>query len=92
MAIFDPLTLNIGIGFFLVIALAEYSKFRHKAERGFSFLGLSALFFLFSATFAAPVATAWLGSIVWLGMAFELVAWILALIAVVFVTYEVFLV
>ena len=92
MAIFDPVTLNIGIGFFLVIALAEYSKFRHKAERGFSFLGLSALFFLFSATFAAPVATTWLGSIIWLDLAFELVAWILALIAVIFITYEVFLV
>lgn len=91
MAIFDPITLNIGIGFFIVIALAEYSKFRHKAEKGFSFLGLSAMFFLFSATFATPVATSWLGSLAWAELAFELVAWILALISLVFITYEVFM-
>jgi len=92
MAIFEPVTLSLGIGFLLAIALAEYAKWRHKAERGFSFLGLSAVFFLFAATFASPVATAWLGSIVWLELAFEFIAWILALIAVIFIAYEIFLV
>lgn len=89
---FEPVTLLLGLGFFLAIALAEYAKWRHKAERGFSFLGLSAVFFLFSATFAAPVAGTWLGSIFWLQLGFELVAWLLALIAVLFIAYEIFLV
>ena len=91
MAIFEPMTLNIAIGFLLAIALAEYAKWRHRAETGFGLLGLSAMFFLFAATFASPVATAWLGSVMWIGLAFELVGWLLALISVAFITYEIFL-
>ena len=86
MALFEG-TLGLGVGFLLAVALAYYAKF--KAEKGFNWLGISAVFFLFSATFAAPAVGTYLGSnINFLRDIFELIGWLFALIATVFVAYE----
>jgi hypothetical protein len=88
MALFDGTTLQLGVGFLLAVALAEYAKLRHKSEKGFAWLGVSAAFFLFSAAFAAPAVGLYLGSIAILQQIFELLGWLFALIAVIFVAYE----
>jgi len=85
MALFEG-TLGLGIGFLLAVAFAYYAKF--KAEKGFNWLGVSAVFFLFSAAFAAPAVGAYLGSVTILKDIFELLGWLFALIATVFVAYE----
>jgi hypothetical protein len=85
MALFEG-TLGLGIGFLLAVAFAYYAKF--KAEKGFNWLGVSAVFFLFSAAFAAPAVIAYLGSVAILKDIFELLGWLFALIATVFVAYE----
>ena len=51
-------------------------------------MGVSAAFFLFSAAFAAPAVGLYLGSITILQQIFELLGWLFALIAVIFVAYE----
>lgn len=89
MALFDTTALNLGVGFLLAAAFAYYAKF--KAEKGFQWLGVSAVFFLFSAAFAAPSVQLYLSSITILQQIFELLGWLFALIAAVFVAYEVLL-
>jgi len=88
MALFDGVTLGLGIAFLLAVALAEYAKVRHKAEKGFGWLVVSAAFFLFSAAFAAPAVGSYLGQISILDTAFQLLGWLFALISVIFIVYE----
>jgi hypothetical protein len=86
MAIFEG-TLGIGIAFLLAVALAQYAKF--KAEKGMTWLGVAGVFFLFSGAFAAGAVTQNLASVqVVLQPIFELLGWLFALIAAVFVAYE----
>jgi hypothetical protein len=85
MAIFEG-TLGIGIAFLLAVALAQYAKF--KAEKGLKWLGVAAVFFLFAGAFTAPAVLAYLASIAILGQIFELLGWLFALIAAIFVAYE----
>jgi hypothetical protein len=85
MALFEG-TLGLGVGLLLAVAFAYYAKF--KAEKGFNWLGVSAVFFLFSAAFAAPAVGTYLASVTILKDIFELLGWLFALIATVFVAYE----
>lgn len=87
MALFDG-TLGLGIAFLLAVALAEYAKVRHKSEKGFSWLVVAAAFFLFSGAFAAPAVGIYLSQISILDWAFQLLGWLFALIAVIFIVYE----
>jgi len=87
MAIFEG-TLGLGIAFLLAVALAEYAKIRHKSEKGYSWLGVAATFFLFSAAFTAPAVGTYLSQISILDWVFQLLGWLFALIAVIFVAYE----
>jgi hypothetical protein len=81
-------TLDIGVAFLLAVALAYYAKF--KAERGFAFLGVSGVFFLFSAAFMDKyfAAGGLLAQIGVLQTLFDVLGWVFALIAAVFVAYE----
>jgi len=88
MAVFDGATLQLGIGFLLAVALAEYAKIRHKSEKGYSWLGVSAAFFLFSGAFTAPAVGQYLGQISILDWVFQILGWLFALIAVIFIAYE----
>src|SRR3972149_1590681 len=39
---------DLGIAFLVVVALAEYIKFRNKADKGFSWLAVAGVLFLFA--------------------------------------------
>ena len=86
---------GLGVALLLGVALAEWGKFRTKAERGFNWIGLGGVWFLFAGTVggSAPVATALAGLIgtaaTGIGAIFEIVGWIFALIGTIFAAYEV---
>ncbi|MFH7880554.1 MAG: hypothetical protein QXI09_00910 [Candidatus Aenigmatarchaeota archaeon] len=93
MAIFGGL-IDLGIAFLLATVFAEYLKFRNIAKKGFNWLTLAGILFLFAGTF--PVATSlsgYLGIQVWTGLAqlFEILGWIFALVGTLFVVYEAFI-
>jgi len=88
MAVFDGTSLQLGVAFLLAVAMAEYAKIRHKSEKGYSWLGVSAAFFLFSAAFSATAVQTYLSQISILDWVFQLLGWLFALIAVIFVAYE----
>lgn len=87
MVLFEG-ALGLGVGFLLAVAFAQYAKI--KADKGFTWLAVSGVFFLFSATFTDKFfgTGGILSGIGILGTAFELVGWLFALIAAVFVAYE----
>ncbi|MFQ6056456.1 MAG: hypothetical protein ACE5J3_10805 [Methanosarcinales archaeon] len=87
---------GLGIALLLAPAIAEYAKLRHKADKGFAWLAVAGVFFLFASSFAVatkvggyidPSLATW-GAI---GSLFEVIGWILALIGTLFVGYEVLL-
>lgn len=90
MVLFEGL-IGLGIAFLLAPAIAEYAKVRKKAIKGFNWLAMSGVFFLFAGAFTTTLfgPGAWLESIELLGPIFEVIAWILALIGTIFVAYEV---
>lgn len=81
-------TLDIGLAFLLAMALAQYAKF--KAEKGFTWLGVSAVFFLFSGVFMTEYfgPGQMLNSIYIVKQIFDLIGWVFALVAALFVAYE----
>lgn len=83
---------GLGIAFLLVVALAEWGKFRLKAEKGFNWLALAGVWFLFAGTFGESIAlNSYIGPTNWatIGSVFEIVGWIFALIGTLFAAYEV---
>lgn len=90
MAIFGGLV-DLGIAFLLATVFAEYLKFRSIAKKGFNWLTLAGVLFLFAGTF--PVASSlsgYLGTQVWNGLAqlFEILGWVFALVGTLFIFYE----
>ena len=93
MAIFGGLV-DLGIAFLLATVFAEYLKFRNVAKKGFNWLTLAGIFFIFAGTF--PIATSlggYLGTSVWNGLTqvFEILGWLFALVGTLFVVYEGFI-
>jgi len=88
---------GLGIALLLAPAIAEYAKLRHKANKGFAWLAVSGVFFLFASSFAVTTTVGtWIegtGGTTWalVGNVFEAVGWILALIGTLFVGYEIIL-
>ena len=82
---------GLGLAFLLGVALAEWGKFRNRADKGFNWLALAGVWFLFAGTFLPTAAlSAYLGaSFQSVGAIFEIVGWIFALIGTLFVAYEV---
>ena len=83
---------GLGLAFLLGVALAEWGKFRNKADKGFSWLALAGVWFLFTGSFGiATNLASYLGPelFVGIGSVFEIVGWIFALIGTLFVAYEV---
>jgi uncharacterized membrane protein HdeD (DUF308 family) len=90
----SPLLAPLGIAFLLAAVFAEYLKFRNVAKKGFNWLILAGVFFLFAGTF--PVAynlESYLGISVWNGLAqlFEILGWLFALVGTLFIVYEAFI-
>lgn len=83
---------GLGVAFLLGVALAEWAKFRSKAEKGFNWIALAGVWFLFAGSFvAAPSLGAYLGATTYasIGSIFEIVGWIFALIGTLFAAYEI---
>ncbi|MEM5801830.1 MAG: hypothetical protein QXQ18_00360 [Candidatus Aenigmatarchaeota archaeon] len=90
MAVFGGLV-DLGVAILLVAALAEYFKFRGKADKGFSWLAVSGVFFVFAGTFGtATTLGSYIGSAAWggLGQLFEVLGWLFALVGTIFVAYQ----
>jgi len=92
MAIFETLSIEWGIALLLAMAFAEYAKFRKKAERGWDWIGVAAVFFLFAGVFPGFIANVIpIGEYGTWEIIFEAIGWILALIGTFFIAYEVLL-
>ena len=82
--------LDLGIVTLLAVAIADYFKWRTKADKGFTWLALAGIFFVFTGSFSEVtvfsgfLASGW----TWLGYLFEGLGWLFALIGTVFVGYE----
>lgn len=82
---------GLGVALLLAPAIAEYGKVRHKAEKGFNWLAVAGVMFIFAASFAVPVIAtegAWLSAVKDVGPVFQILGWLFALIGVIFVGYE----
>ena len=93
MVVFGGLV-DLGIAFLLTAALAEYLKFRNVAKKGFNWIILAGVFFLFAGTFsAATTLSSYLGTSVWngLGQLFEILGWLFGLVGTLFIVYEAFI-
>lgn len=84
---------GLGIASLLTVALAEWGKLRSKAERGFNWIGLGGVWFLFAGSFALATTLNGLAGPVfgWVGSLFEVVGWAFALVGTVFAAYELIL-
>jgi len=82
--------LDLGIVTLLAVALADYFKWRAKADKGFTWVALSGMFFLFAGSFVeVNVLSAQLGpGWTWLANVFEILGWLFALIGTIFIGYE----
>ncbi len=90
MAVFGGLV-DLGVALLLAVALAEYFKFRSKADKGFSWLAVSGVFFVFAGSFGvATTLGSYVGAQAWssIGQLFEVLGWIFALVGTVFVAYQ----
>lgn len=93
MVLFEGM-IGVGIALLLAPVLAEYAKIRHKADKGFAWLAVAGVFFLFTGTFASAVTLGgYVGDATWntLASIFEVIGWLLALIGTIFVAYEILL-
>jgi hypothetical protein len=82
---------GLGVAILVGLALAEYAKWRAKAARGWSWLAVAAVWFIFAG--ALPLVPALSGVLVWgaysLADIFSVIGWIFALIGTLLVAYEV---
>lgn len=54
MGLFDVATLNLAVTIFIVIALAEFAKYRQSRPRAFRLLASAGLLFLVAGVFSLP--------------------------------------
>ncbi len=91
MVLFGALV-DLGIVCLLAPAIAEHAKLRGKADKGFNWIAVSGVMFLFAGTFGGATAlTSYLGATIVTGLAdlFAIIGWLFALIGTIFVGYEV---
>ncbi|MEM5772727.1 MAG: hypothetical protein QXL86_00655 [Candidatus Aenigmatarchaeota archaeon] len=86
MVIFEG-TLGLGVGLLLAVALAQVAKI--KLTKGWQLMAVAAVLFLSAAAWSAPAVVVYISpQIGLLREAFELVAWIFALLGALLVVYE----
>ena len=54
MAFFDTATVNLAVAIFIIVALAEYAKYRQARPHAFRLLASAGLLFLVSGVFTLP--------------------------------------
>ena len=87
-------TIGIGIALLLAPVLAEYAKVRSKSQRGFNWLAVGGVWFIFASSFAISSTLGGLvGSELWstIGSFFEVLAWLWALIGTLYIGYDIIL-
>ncbi len=89
--VFEASLVDVGIALLLAVALAQYAKFRDKAEKGFNWLAASGVFLIFAGLM--PVTSTLSGFVtsgIWngVGSVFEIIGWVFALVGTIFVGYE----
>ncbi len=81
---------GLGVAILLGLALAEYAKWRSKAARGWNWLAVAAVWFIFAG--ALPLVPILAEALTWgtYGVAeiFSVIGWIFALVGTLFVAYE----
>ncbi|MEM5829323.1 MAG: hypothetical protein QW040_00225 [Candidatus Aenigmatarchaeota archaeon] len=86
MVIFEG-ALGLGVGFLLAVALAQYAKI--KMTKGWQLIAVAAALFLSVAAWSVPAVTMYVSPQIGLiKEAFELVAWLLALLGALLIIYE----
>jgi len=88
--VFSATLIDVGIAFLLAVALAEWAKIRKKTEKGFSWLALSGVLFLFAGTVdlaTLPGIYQYIGGL-YLDTVFAGLGWFFALLGTLFVLYE----
>ncbi len=82
--------IGVSIAIFLIITLAEISKFRLRAKIGFSWIALSGIIFLFlGVTKLSTNLKYFFGEISLISIILEMIGWIFILIGTLFISYEV---
>ncbi len=87
---FGATLIDVGIAFLVIVALAEFAKIRKVSEKGFGWLAVAGVFFLFAGTInsvALPGLYTYISGL-WLDTIFSVVGWILALVGTLFIGYE----
>jgi len=91
MVLFEGVV-GLGIACLLAPAIAEYAKLRSKADKGFAWVAVAGVMFLFAGTFSGATAlNTYLGASIVGSLAdlFAIIGWLFALIGTIFVGYEV---
>jgi len=91
MVLFEGVV-GLGIACLLAPAIAEYAKMRNKADKGFGWVAVAGVMFLFSGASSATTTLFGTGGYLAglpVAMLFEIVGWLFALIGTIFVGYEV---
>ena len=86
--VFEATLLDAGVAVLVVVALASYAKMK---GRGWGWLAVGGVFFLFAGTMSAAMTLAgFLGSGIWSNVAsiFEVVGLIFAVVGTVLIGYE----
>jgi len=88
MVLFEGLV-GLGIACLLAPAIAEWAKFRGKADKGFNWIAVAGVFFLFAGVTGAATSLAPYLAGIPVAAVFEILGWLFALIGTIFVGYEV---
>ncbi len=87
MGLFDVATLNLAVTIFIVVALAEYSKYRQARPHAFRLLASAGLLFLVAGVFTLPNVFGINVNLIISDIA-QLVGEIVALLALVFLVWD----
>ena len=84
---------GLGIACLLAAAIAEYAKLRRRSERGFNWIAVAGIFFIFAGTFPVSGLSTYIGGELTGNLSgfFGLLGWIFALVGTLYVAYEILL-
>ena len=80
--------IDMGVAIFVIIALAEVAKLKRKSERGYGWLAIAGLCFLFAGVIGVIPTTVPFVRDLFLTEIFSFFGWILAIIGTIFIGYE----
>lgn len=87
MAFFDVATVNIAVAIFIVVALAEFAKYRQSRPHAFRLLASAGLLFLVAGVFSLPDVFG-LSVNPFISWIAQLIGEIVALVALVFLVWD----